>query len=167
MAELQQWKWGRQPQNKLPLALMASCRPGQWTFRRLQFPQCHSPLWTVRNSTWAPAPACVPTGFTGQTCPEHSMYLSQFAFQRFISQHKWFQVNLTHLMRASKLSKSFRTCSVQGLRYIGVPLGRYPKKNPPAFASSVAAGQRARFTTPRMVYTQKLICSKRCGESVS
>jgi len=43
----------------------------------------------------------------------------------------------------------------------------YPTKNPPALASSVAAGQRARFTTPRMVYTQKLICSKRCGESVS
>lgn len=40
----------------------------------------------------------------------------------------------------------------------------YPSKNPPAFASSASAGQRARFTTPRMVYTQKLICSKKCGK---
>lgn len=50
---------------------------------------------------------------------------------------------------------------------MGFPLGVYPTRNPPAFASSVSAGQRARFTTPRMVYTQKLICSKRWGESAS
>lgn len=145
---------------------MDSCRPGQWMFRRLQLPQCHSPPWTVRNSTWASAPACIPTGFTEGTCSERIIYLSWFSFQKFLRQYEWFEVNLTHLIRASKLSKSFRTCSVQGLRKIGLPLGKYPTRNPPAFASSIAAGQRARFTTPRMVYTQKLICSKGCEQSI-
>lgn len=146
---------------------MAYCRPGQWIFRRL--PVSPVPFPTVNSQEQYLG--------TGTSPYSHWLHLGTHALiipriyhslaVKYLCQHKWFQINLTHLMRASKLSKSFRTCSVQGLRYIGVPLGRYPKKNPPAFASSVAAGQRARFTTPRMVYTQKLICSKRCGESIS
>lgn len=67
------------------------------------------------------------------------------------------RVILTHLIRASKLSKSFRICTEQGLRQIGLPLAVHPTTNPPAFASSKEVGQRARFITPRIVYTQKLI----------
>lgn len=69
-------------------------------------------------------------------------------------------ISMKYLMRARRLGSRACRGSAQGFLQTGVPSEAVRTTKPPALAWSASAGQRARFTTPRMVCTQKLICHK-------